>query len=429
MTTHEISFKIQSDVDINSWLLKYNNKVPEMLKIKMEREHPGLFEEVKKYFIFYYKNDNLWIKNFDFLRKMRPDIKNKIISHTFFPLLSTFSYFFSDLEANFKYKIALNLKSKIIEKQEMIISEKNSNPKNKIKYIYFIGKGLVSIRKDDKEICLYESGGYFGDEYFLSETAQFTYKNASDSDMFLFCCPIEIIKEMCVNYEESFLILLIKTLICFSRIRHEAEIFGLKFEDKNKEFFSKIHQNINKKIETKKVIFKKNDFQNTEFIKENKLYPNSLEDINPRNQIIEMDEIKLNDIEENMSPIKLIHMKTPSDEFNENIPFEIKTPIDEIKENNKNNKVYTEDSSVEDIFDNLNFLDKIEFNEENIGNIIKLKFIVQNLNDSKQILDNLFKKVCFLANQVTFLKKNYESMIVKSKNLIDLFELKMNYFD
>ena len=252
MTTHEISFKIQSDVDINSWLLKYNNKVPEMLKIKMEREHPGLFEEVKKYFIFYYKNDNLWIKNFDFLRKMRPDIKNKIISHTFFPLLSTFSYFFSDLEANFKYKIALNLKSKIIEKQEMIISEKNSNPKNKIKYIYFIGKGLVSIRKDDKEICLYESGGYFGDEYFLSETAQFTYKNASDSDMFLFCCPIEIIKEMCVNYEESFLILLIKTLIRFSRIRHEAEIFGLKFEDKNKEFFSKIHQNINKKIETKK---------------------------------------------------------------------------------------------------------------------------------------------------------------------------------
>ena len=94
-----------------------------------------------------------------------------------------------------------------------------------------------------------------------------------------------------------------------------------------------------------------------------------------------------------------------------------------IENNSLPNKNWENDSIIiEDIFDNLNFLEKIEINEENIGDIVKLKNRTKKIAKSNEYINKLLKKLSFLNNQLDFLKTHYQSTIVKSSILIENFE-------
>ena len=433
LTSDEISFKIQNDVDINAWLLKYNNKVPDSSKNKMEKQDSSLYENVQKYFLLYYKNDNLWIKNFEFLKQMRPDLKNKLLNHLYFSLFSTFYFFFNELEDNFKFMIALNLKSKVIEHDEIIISENNTNTsKNKIKYIYLIGKGCVSISKENKEISSFDAGSYFGDEYFLNETPLFTYKNAKEMDLYLFCCPLDIIKEICNYYEESYLMLLIKTIIRFSKIRFDAEKLGIKFTDKNNEFLRKIYKQYHNakgfnKMNNVSYETNKNDHVSHNLIIHNggskqiemKQYPLnspavilkespqneiSSEFKRNQNQIFSKDEISINNEDLNEPSLKNNEIGLNNIILNEELNEEL-NPIEK-----------------EVLLDNLNFLEKLDFNENLNDEIVNLKNQVDEMNNLNNYLSKLLKKLNFLDKQIDFLKSGLDSVEEKTGKVIQQFE-------
>jgi hypothetical protein len=432
MSTDEISFKIKSDVDINSWLLKYNNKLPKDSKMKLEtkEEDKELFEEVKKYFQLFHKNDYLWVKNFDFLDQMRPDIRKELLNHSFNSLFNTFSFFFNQLEDNFKFKIALNLKSKIIEIGEEIISEDTSSRKNKFKYIYLIGKGCVLVKKNQRAICRFDSGSYFGDEYLLTNSANFSYINISDKsrEMYLFCCPIHVVNEICSYYEESYVMMLIKTLYRFIRIRELAEKNGIIFNDINSKFFKKLMKpRIPKEKRSVTKIFEVNE----EKIFDEIIYEN-IDDKDKQSEVqnIELESKKDQNINqaENTEDLKSNHNQIFSMDESSKIQKNAENlsiqgiHLEEQEILKENNFLKLEKEVEEELFDNLDFLDKIELNEENIGGMMNLNNKAEKLNEHKEYLTKLVKKLNFINHQVDFVIDHYKTIEKKSNDMIEIFD-------
>ena len=366
-----------------------------------------------------------------------------MLNHLFFSLFKTFNFFFSQLEDSFKFKIALNLMSKIIEKKEVIISENQNSIKNKFKYIYFIGKGVLNVSKNNIDICRFDSGSYFGDEYFLTNSAKFTYSNANDEDMILFCCPISIINELCHYYEEDFTMLLIKTLIRFSKIRLIAEKKKIIFNDKNDEFFKKIIQqkfknNKGKNLTQKQIIFteesKKNEDINIEIIKINQNIELKSVDEQLDKEINNDPNTYKNNIssEDHKGKAQQIFSKDDiSRELDENNIFgeiTIEKNWGENQDLNRNISKNDEQEEEEDIFDNLDFLDKIEINEENFGDMVRLQNRKDKFKIYNQYLEKLVKKLNFINYQVEFIRTHYGSIKTKSKKVIDAFESHDNKF-
>ena len=156
-------------------------------------------ESIKKYFIMYYRFDVKWISQFVFLKQLKPQHRNAILKHTFEDLILNFNCFFGELEENLKYKILLNLETKILERNQTLIIEadivnhSNGFKEKKRKYIYLIIKGKITIYKENISIIEFSSGSYFGDFYLISEESEFTYKNNSKEDVYLFAINFDFL--------------------------------------------------------------------------------------------------------------------------------------------------------------------------------------------------------------------------------------------
>jgi hypothetical protein len=209
LSNDDENFIIDSEFEITDFLVEYNRRLENKSKLKLNLEREPTFQEIMDYFVLYYKHERTWIKNFSFLKHLKPRERNKLLDTIFEDIFETYKFFFIGLEASFCRKVALELKPKIFHndnKTNIVISEKKD-----IRYFYFISTGIVGVYKNNTEICQLTSGAYFGDEYLFAMRPEFTYKVISEYALFL-RCKIKVIKKLCNNYEESFLSLLSKAL-------------------------------------------------------------------------------------------------------------------------------------------------------------------------------------------------------------------------
>lgn len=390
LSTDELSFKLNSDTDIDSWLIKYNKFIPSKMKAELVKEESPTFEEIKKYFVMFYKMDYLWLNNFDFLRQMRPRERHEVLEHTFSVLYDNFKSFFMGLDTAMKNAVAINLRTKIVEPKGIILCEKEGSKKNLIRHLYFIGKGKVGVFRDTEHITTFTVGSYFGDEYLIDKYAKLTYMNIDDTDAYIFTVPISLITDLCSRYDQSYLFLLYKAMTRHNKIKLlQAEELKL-IENKDEVNQDKEGNNLLSRHTTQDFAFGIN----------NKTY------------------------NENSPNKKYSQRGFPYD--NTNTPLKNEETFSIFQKNLTINEA--NNCQAESLLSNEFNIDELDVNVENLGSMGKLNERKKKFEDNLSYALTLEKKMEFLQGQMDFIYSHYDVVKNKTKNIIDSFKKNEKHF-
>jgi len=222
--------------------------------------------------------------------------------------------------------------------------------------------------------------------------------------------------------------MLIKTLYRFIRIRELAEKNGIIFNDINSKFFKKLMKpRIPKEKRSVTKIFEVNE----EKIFDEIIYEN-IDDKDKQSEVqnIELESKKDQNINqaENTEDLKSNHNQIFSMDESSKIQKNAENlsiqgiHLEEQEILKENNFLKLEKEVEEELFDNLDFLDKIELNEENIGGMMNLNNKAEKLNEHKEYLTKLVKKLNFINHQVDFVIDHYKTIEKKSNDMIEIFD-------
>lgn len=392
--------------DLENWLLQYNLKIPKRTKLEILKKREPIFTKIKKYFLLFIKFDHSWITKCNYIKQMRPAERNMVMNTIFNNLYKIFDTFFSGLENKFKYTIAINMMTKFIDqgdnkrnliREKLKFSEKSETNKNKpIEFIYFIIKGSITVLKNNEEVLKLNAGSFFGDEFLLDKHSNFTYR-ANNECVYFFIVPIQVIAQLCNNYEESYMLLVYKALL---RINKFNMIYNALFRKKRSEihinnFSSMFEKNPEPDIESSspegdsKILTQIKPKRNTEtFIHSNyfRNYPSANLESKEKNKLVVEDEPELD-------------------------------------------HNYNKRSSKLDLLDNLfeqeDVLEKININDEIFKEIILMKKQKKKLRELLNYVNSIEKKMDFFNYQGNFLKHNIDNVMKNTKIVLDKIKNKV----
>jgi hypothetical protein len=441
-STDEFNFKYPDRIDMDSWLIEFNKRIPKKMKMNLIRDNDPFFINIKKYFMMFYKLDHSWVERFDFLKSMKPRERNNILEHTFGNFYLAFKSFFFGLNPHFKHKIVINLKTKFYDKNEktnLIIIEnerifnREENPnftnlnslekKKMIRYFYFIGKGVIGVFKNNIEICRLLPGSYFGDEFLTNKYSTYSYK-ILENHTYLFCLPVDIISDICQLDEESYFNLLYKTLIKMNKFKIlYDELKDESIDILRKRNFSSTNDHI-EKLKYKE--FKEgspdsvkrgnmsmiNNLPGYQFkiFRDNEQKGNSPSSINEPQDEEQKEKELIKNCSNNLNSQFL---------FEKNIDTDINIIGDsDLNHINFNFGSISYNEQLNKFLDDQDFLDKIEINEDVFSDLKKAKDRKEKFSNYLKYVVNINNKFEFVKTQVDFLKLHYSNVMNKSKSIV-----------
>ena len=195
-----ISFKYQNQrIDLQTWITDYMEKLPQSSKEK-NLHRDSIWVDVKRFFdVFYFTERNFsWINRFDFMKQIKPNHRTELLQNAFYNIKEKFKNVFGRIKTErSKNAIILNLTTQIEKCKYSFIEEKK-----KIKKIFFIEQGTISITKGSKEIGTLKEGDYFGFEGLIDSKSIYGYKVCSNCDFaIVYYLRIDYLIEEILNYD------------------------------------------------------------------------------------------------------------------------------------------------------------------------------------------------------------------------------------
>lgn len=195
-----ISFKYQNQrIDLQNWITDYMEKLPQSSKEK-NLHRDSIWVDVKRFFdVFYFTERNFsWINRFDFMKQIKPNHRTELLQNAFYNIKEKFKNVFGRIKTErSKNEIILNLTTQIEKCKYSFIEEKK-----KIKKIFFIEQGTISITKGSKEIGTLKEGDYFGFEGLIDSKSIYGYKVCSNCDFaIVYYLRIDYLIEEILNYD------------------------------------------------------------------------------------------------------------------------------------------------------------------------------------------------------------------------------------
>ena len=195
-----ISFKYQNQrIDLQTWITDYMEKLPQSSKEK-NLHRDSIWVDVKRFFdVFYFTERNFsWINRFDFMKQIKPNHRTELLQNAFYNIKEKFKNVFGRIKTErSKNEIILNLTTQIEKCKYSFIEEKK-----KIKKIFFIEQGTISITKGSKEIGTLKEGDYFGFEGLIDSKSIYGYKVCSNCDFaIVYYLRIDYLIEEILNYD------------------------------------------------------------------------------------------------------------------------------------------------------------------------------------------------------------------------------------
>lgn len=195
-----ISFKYQNQrIDLQNWITDYMEKLPQSSKEK-NLHRDSIWVDVKRFFdVFYFTERNFsWINRFDFMKQIKANHRTELLQNAFYNIKEKFKNVFGRIKTErSKNEIILNLTTQIEKCKYSFIEEKK-----KIKKIFFIEQGTISITKGSKEIGTLKEGDYFGFEGLIDSKSIYGYKVCSNCDFaIVYYLRIDYLIEEILNYD------------------------------------------------------------------------------------------------------------------------------------------------------------------------------------------------------------------------------------